>query len=119
MSEPAFLIRNLTNGEMMQLIRDVHHNHPAWAHEQLGTTSEEELQSKLAGLSVARFIRTGRHNMNETQQDGNGVYLSIPNGAIAWKQADPTEGARWLYDEPELHAIRAKDPSLIVSFPGE
>lgn len=118
MSDATFLIRNLTNGELMQLIRDVHHNHPAWIHEQLGTTSEDELQRKLAELSVTRFIRAGKHNTNETQQDENGVYLWIPNGALAWKQANPTESARWIYDERELHDIRAKDPSLIVPLPG-
>jgi hypothetical protein len=36
------------------------------------------------------------------------------NTAIAYKYADPTEGARWIYDEAEAQEIAAEDPSLIV-----
>ena len=36
--------------------------------------------------------------------------------AIAWKYADPTEGARLIYDETELDEIASADPSLIFRF---
>ncbi len=44
----------------------------------------------------------------------NGVDTPVPAGAIGWKYADPTEGARWIYDEADLRAIRREDPSLVV-----
>lgn len=44
----------------------------------------------------------------------NGVETQVPPGAIAYKYADPTEGARWVYDESDLSEIRSQDPSLIV-----
>jgi len=37
-----------------------------------------------------------------------------PEGASAWKYADPTEGARWIFDDNEAVAIENVDPSLIV-----
>lgn len=37
-----------------------------------------------------------------------------PMGASAWKYADPTEGARWIFDDNEAAAIENVDPSLIV-----
>jgi len=37
-----------------------------------------------------------------------------PVGAVALKYADPTEGARWIYDEDEADEIALIDPSLIV-----
>lgn len=44
----------------------------------------------------------------------NGTPTPAPEGAIAWKYADPTEDGRWLYDIDEVEAIEAEDPSLIV-----
>lgn len=44
----------------------------------------------------------------------NGVSMQVPDGAIAYKYADPTEGARWLYDADEAADIEREDPSLIV-----
>lgn len=44
----------------------------------------------------------------------NGVSTEVPAGAIAYKYADPTEGARWIYDESDLADIRREDPSLII-----
>jgi len=41
--------------------------------------------------------------------------MDPPPGAIAYKYADPTEGARWLYDETELRRVRSEDPNLIVA----
>lgn len=43
----------------------------------------------------------------------NGVTVVVPEGAIAYKYADPIEDARWVYDESELEEIRRADPSLI------
>lgn len=44
----------------------------------------------------------------------NGVATQVPAGAIAYKYADPTEDARWVYDESDVAAIRREDPSLLV-----
>lgn len=44
----------------------------------------------------------------------NGVTTEVPAGAIAFKYADPTEGARWVYDESDLADIRSEDPGLLV-----
>lgn len=40
-----------------------------------------------------------------------------PEGAVAYKYADPTEDARWIYDADEAREIAAEDPSLIVWTP--
>ena len=37
-----------------------------------------------------------------------------PEGAVAYKYADPTEDARWIFDADEAREIAAEDPSLIV-----
>lgn len=39
-------------------------------------------------------------------------------GAVAWKFADPTEEARWIYDEAEAERIAREDPALIAWRPG-
>lgn len=44
----------------------------------------------------------------------NGVETQVPAAAIAYKYADPTEDARWVYDQSDLASIRREDPSLIV-----
>ena len=36
-----------------------------------------------------------------------------PDGAIAWKHTDPTEEARWIFDETELAEIQRTDPGLV------
>ena len=41
---------------------------------------------------------------------------NAPEGAVAWKYTDPTEEARWIFDEDEMDAIRAEDAGLIVEF---
>lgn len=33
---------------------------------------------------------------------------------VAWKFADPTEGARWLYTVAEAHEVERQDPGLVV-----
>lgn len=44
----------------------------------------------------------------------NRTTIAAPVGALAYKYADPTEDARWIYDADELSVIRNEDPSLIV-----
>lgn len=44
----------------------------------------------------------------------NGIAVTVPAGAVAYKYADPVEGARWLYDKAEAWRIASEDPSLIV-----
>jgi hypothetical protein len=44
----------------------------------------------------------------------NGVMVQAPDAAVAYKYADPTEDARWLYDVSEAQAIEHEDRSLIV-----
>lgn len=44
----------------------------------------------------------------------NGIAITAPDGAIAYKYADPTEDARWVYAEDDLRAVKSEDPSLIV-----
>jgi len=38
----------------------------------------------------------------------------VPDGALAYKHADPTEDACWLYSEDDVRDIEREDPSLIV-----
>lgn len=49
----------------------------------------------------------------------NGEDIEVPSAAIAYKYADPTEGARWLTTEDEIREIEREDPSLIVHVPVE
>lgn len=44
----------------------------------------------------------------------NGTKTQAPDGAIAYKYADPIEEARWVYDNEDLDEIRRADPSLLV-----
>ena len=44
----------------------------------------------------------------------NGTTLPLPSQAVAYKYADPIEGARWIYDEWEAREIEGEDSSLIV-----
>ena len=44
----------------------------------------------------------------------NGVETQVPEGAIAYKYADPTEAARWVYEESDLAEIRREDRGLLV-----
>lgn len=44
----------------------------------------------------------------------NGTAIAVPDGAIAYKYADPTEDARWVYDEADLQQIASEDPRLLV-----
>ena len=44
----------------------------------------------------------------------NGVATAVPDGAVAYKYADPIEDARWIYDAAEARQIAREDRSLIV-----
>src|SRR5512135_3395416 len=79
-----FMIRNKASGEVAALVADASHRHPGWVHEQCGTRTEGELQVLLGRLQLADYIRAGKNN-----EDARGVFVSIPNGAVAWKLADP------------------------------
>jgi hypothetical protein len=41
-------------------------------------------------------------------------FIPVPAEAIAYKFADPTEGARWLTSDSEVDEIRREDLSLIT-----
>ena len=43
----------------------------------------------------------------------NGKETEIPEGAVAYKYADPTEPARWIYLINDARKIELEDPSLI------
>ena len=42
------------------------------------------------------------------------AFCDTPDGAVAWKYADPTEDARWVLDADEAREIARQDPSLIT-----
>lgn len=42
------------------------------------------------------------------------VEVLHPEGAVAWKQTDPTEDARWIYDATEAAEIDLIDPNLLI-----
>jgi hypothetical protein len=44
----------------------------------------------------------------------NGTKVAAPDGALAYKHADPSGDARWIYDEVELLALLREKPSLVV-----
>ena len=44
----------------------------------------------------------------------NGVLTDVPAGAVAYKFADPVEGARWVYDDDDAREISKEDPSLLI-----
>lgn len=52
-----------------------------------------------------------------TTTEIHGEITTVPAGAVAYKYADPTEDARWIYDADEAREIAAEDPSLIVWTP--
>jgi hypothetical protein len=44
----------------------------------------------------------------------NGVTVAAPEGAIAYKYADPTEDARWVYLTADAREIEREDPGLLA-----
>ena len=54
-------ITSQKTGEQTSIVRDVCTTHPAWVHEQCGTSSESELQACLDGLNVSMWYRDGKH----------------------------------------------------------
>lgn len=54
-------ITNKQTDETIEISRSVTDAHPAWVHEQCGTSSESELQSALDGMNVSDWYREGKH----------------------------------------------------------
>lgn len=70
----------------------------------------EQTPAHPGGIAGAKL----ENHMSKTIQI-NGVAVAVPEGAVAYKYADPTEGPRWIYDEADLVEISNEDPSLLVS----
>lgn len=71
-----------------------------------------------AALKTFRCPAAGKPESN-MQIIINGKQIEVPVGAIAYKYADPTEGARWVYEQADLEDIRREDPSLLISVDGD
>lgn len=109
-SEKTLLyIRNKTTRELSPLWLDASYAHPAWVHEQLGTRSESELQNMAQQLDLAQYLLVGPNN-----EDASGIFVDIPNGALAWKLKDPFQDARWLFEEDEVVEALELDPQLVL-----
>jgi hypothetical protein len=106
-----FMIRNVQTGQAAPLLAEEHGAHPSWVHWQCGTRTESELKNLVERLDVAEFVRLGDAG------SGSGVFLDIPNGALAWKRADPFQGARWIFDEEDLVEALELDPEIVVRVP--
>ena len=101
-------VRRRETGEVAALSGVGGAHHPAWVHEQCGTRSETELQALIAGIEVGALLRSG---------DRRGIFVEVPPGALAWKRADPFQGARWLYDESDVFEAAELDPEIVVRLP--
>lgn len=46
----------------------------------------------------------------------NGAHVAVPNGAVAYKYAEPGtgRGACWVYDHDNARRIESENPDLIV-----
>lgn len=76
----------------------------------------QEINSRLAREPFAYKIKFPEENMERSTAtiDINGEATEVPTGAIAYKHADPTEDARWVYENWDLVEIRAQDPGLLI-----
>lgn len=101
-------IRRRETGEVAVLAGGAGAHHPAWVHAQCGTRSEAELLALIASLDVGVLLRSG---------DRRGLFVEVPPGALAWKRADPFQGARWLYDESDVVEAAELDPEIVVRVP--
>jgi hypothetical protein len=108
-----FMIRNKETGQIVPLFAEGQHAHPSWAHEQCGTGSESDLKLTIDHLDVGDFVRQGG------AENAFGVFLEVPNGALAWKRADPFQPARWIFDEEDLVEAAELDPEIVVRVPDE
>jgi hypothetical protein len=104
-----FMIRNRTTREAVHLAPDATHAHPSWVHQQLGTQSEHELMALVASLRLEDFLPAGARS-----DDASGIFVDIPNGALAWKRRDPFQDARWLFDDSEVVEALELDPELVL-----
>ncbi|GAP37910.1 hypothetical protein ABXN37_22575 [Piscinibacter sakaiensis] len=76
-------IRNLTTGEVIDLVRDAAHTHPEWVHEQCDTCSESELQRMLDSYSLATMAEhAGRADECGIYMPAEGAY-EVTNPASA------------------------------------
>ena len=74
-----------------------------------------------AADALLEYCRWRVEQETDAEEDGRlmtitirGVKIAAPEGAVAYKYADPEEDARWIYDEDEATEIAAEDPSLLV-----
>lgn len=106
-----FMIRNAVTGEVAPLVVGGYGRHPSWVLRQCGTPTESELQTLVDHLDVGHFVRFDEagHPL--------GVFLEIPDGALAWKRADPFQSARWIFDEEDLVEALELDPEIVVRVP--
>jgi hypothetical protein len=113
-SEKAILmIRNTATHEVAHLVQEPACDHPPWVHRQLGTKSENELAALTDGLRLADYLLgDGR------SEDARGIFVDVPNGALAWKLRDPFQGARWLFDDSEVVEALELDPELVLRVRG-
>ncbi len=64
------------------------------------------------GITAEEWSEAVKHALIERIAD---QYDTIPEGdPVAWKYADPTEDARWIYDASEADEIAREDSSLII-----
>jgi len=104
-----FRIRNKQTGEAITISRDVKHVHPTWVHEQCDTQSEGELQRMLDQTNFGDYVKAGCQF-----QDDSGIFVVIPEGALALKYADSSEGARFLFSRSAIDKAERKDPNRVV-----
>lgn len=104
-----FSIRNESTGETAMLDPAAVAAFPAWAPAQCGVASEAALRALLQRMDVAEHLRA-----HGERADARGIAVAVPNGALAWKRADPFQGARWLFDEADVIEALDLDPELIV-----
>jgi hypothetical protein len=103
------LIRNQATREVAPLWLEPLDAHPTWVHQQLGTKSESELQSLAQRLRLSNYLIAGRNN-----EDTRGIFVDIPNGALAWKLKDPFQDARWLFEVSEVVEAMELDPQIVL-----
>lgn len=108
-----FLIRNKVTRDVLPLGQESAGTHPAWVHKQLGTKSESELSALTEGLRLSDYLPAGREN-----EDARGIFVDIPNGALAWKLKDPFQSARWLFEESEVVEALELDPEIVLRVGG-
>lgn len=108
-----YFVRNRAGKSIAPLVQGTPARHAPWVHEQLGTVSEDELEVLTDSLRLADYLRRGRDN-----EDHRGIFVDIPNGALAWKRKDPFQEARWLFEDSEVVEALELDPELVLRVGG-